>query len=216
MSRFWIIWGQSTTPITRYPSVRFVAEDGRMSTIRIYDAFDRNQFYMSGGEYVYPVELPLGTYTVLVATDPTHARRVRVYRFSNVCAGVIRFDPAPGRPGQLAVGMVPVATDKCGPLEHIPQGGAVIEPAGVVESVPFTDIIPEQEERGPGMTVECPDLERAQQWRSVRQMVLNGQAPIESAAASQFYAPKGLNPMVDQLSTPLGFESGLAWGSTWH
>jgi hypothetical protein len=215
MSRFWIVWGQSTAPITRYPSVRFVASDNRMSTVRIYDAFDRNHFFVSGGEYVYPVELPTGQYTVLVATEPTYDRRVRVHRFDDVCAGVIRFDPAAGRPGQLAVGMVPVATDSCGPLD-LPRGGAVVEPAGRIESVPFTEIVPEQEERGPAITAECPDIERAQKWRSVRQMIKNGQAPIESAAASQFYAPKGLNPMSDLLATPLGFESGLAWGSTWH
>jgi len=200
---FYIVWGMSNSPVTRYPSVRFVAPDGRMQTVRIYDAFDQNHMYLNGGEYVYPVRLPAARYTVMAATEPTYSRRVRVYQYDDVASGVLRFDPAPGTAAQLAVSMS--RTD----------GGPPLAIGGAVQSVPFTSIVPHPSERGPTSTAECPDLERAQKQRPVRQMVRNGQAPIDSGAAGQSYAPRGIDPMRDQLATPMGFESGVAWGGLW-
>ena len=197
MSRFLIIWAGPTTPVTRYPGVRFIDAAGDMRTVQIYDAFKQNLLYMSGAEYVYPIDQPLGTYTVLVTTAPTYSRRVRVFRYLDVCSGVIRFDQALGLGGgALDISLTRTGSAACGPvvdpepeLLDMPMGAVVIPP-------PPTSL-----------TGACPDLERAQQHRPVRQMVKMGQVPAGAGAASIFFAPTG----PERTDTPGGPTEASDW-----
>ncbi len=206
-SRFFVVWSSGTAPISRYPDVRFVSKDGGLVTVRIYEEFKRNRFFLSGGEYVYPIDLPFGEYTVLASTEPTHSRRVRVYHWYNVCSGLVRFDRAAGRPGQLAVSLTELATAGCPTPRHQ-------NPEGKIETVGFAVAGPTPPPRNAAVEAACPDLERAQQHRAVRQMVTQGQVPEGSAEAAIFAHPIPAGPTgpLEQYGTPDYFESGFAWG----
>ncbi len=205
-SHFFVIWSSSTAPISRYPDVRFVGKDGAMVTVRLYEEFKRNRFFLSGGEFVYPIDLPHGEYTVLASTEPTHSRRIRVSHWYNVCSGIVRFDRAPGRPGQLAVSLVELATEGCTPRPQNPEGA--------IQSVGFAVVNNQTLSVGALTEAACPDLQRAQQHRSVRQMVQMGQVPEGSAEASIFSHPIPAGPVgpLEQYARPDYFESGPAWG----
>jgi hypothetical protein len=206
-SRFWVIWSSSTAPISRYPDVRFVGEDGGMVTVRLYEEFKRNRMFLSGGEFVYPVVLPFGKYTVMASTEPTHSRRVRVSKWYDVCSAVVRFDRAAGRPGQLAVSLVEVGGSGC-------QRPEANNPEGEIHTVGFAVAGPSAVEREPRVWAECPDTERAQQHRAVREMVTKGQVAEGSAEAVIFAHPIGADPSgpLEVYGAPDYFESGKAWG----
>lgn len=169
LAHFWVIWSSGTAPISRYPDVRFINPEGELVTVRLYEEFKRNRMFLSGGEFVYPIDLPADKYTVMATTEPTYSRRVRVSKWYGVESAVIRFDRAPGRPGQLAVSLTEVG----GPGHNTAEG--------TVETVGFAVTGPHPRERPPSVWNACPDLERAQQHRAVRQMVTMGQVPEGSA-----------------------------------
>ena len=200
-SRFWIIWASPQAPVSRYPAVRFI-HDGAMHTVRVYEAFKRNEFFFDGDAYVYPIVLPSAAYSVQVSTEPTYSHRVLVYSWEGVTSATIRFDLSAGRSGQLAVGLVPIG----GPAGAAGVGGAV----GRVESVPFADVVPRTIERPIEAVRAQPDLERAQNNRGLRQMLRNGMVPFGSAQAAQWAGPEAIPHGVatDHMGMPLGTEMG--------
>jgi hypothetical protein len=207
-SHFWIVWSSATAPISRYPNVQFIDTDGRSVTVRLYEEFRRNHMFLSGGEFVYPIDLPAGRYTVLAGTEPTHDRRVRISKWYDVCSAVVRFDRAAGRPGQLAVSLVEVASKDCPrPTDSNPVEGRV-ETVGMAVAGPRAAEYPQSTD------IACPDVERAQQHRSVRQMVTKGQVPEGSAEATIFSHPVGADPHgpLAMYASPDYFESVSAWG----
>lgn len=203
MSRFWIVWTASQAPVTRYPGVRFIPREGPITTVRIYDAFKRNEFYTTGEGFVFPMVLPQGEYTVLVSTNPTYSGRVRVTRRESLTSAVVQIDPAPGLAGQLAVTITEVGAAAV--------GAAASEQT--VSSVPFSNVAPAPEELTATEVAGCPDLTRSRQHRGLRQMLKNGQVPEFSAEAAQFWAPQGVVPdQVDAYGVPFASQGGQDWG----
>jgi hypothetical protein len=199
-SRFWIIWASPQAPVSRYPAVRFI-HNGAMHTVRVYEAFRRNEFFMDGDAFVYPIVLPKAAYSVQVSTEPTYSRRVLIYSWEGVESATIRFDLSAGRSGQLAVGLVPIG----GPAGAAGVGGAV----GTVEAVSFADVVPRTVERPLSAVRAQPDLERAQNNRGLRQLLRNGMVPYGSAEGAQWSGPEAIPHGVatDHMGMPLGCET---------
>jgi hypothetical protein len=202
MSQFWVAWDSTTKPITRYPSVRFFNEYTRsLHTVTLYDEFLRNSAYQTGNAYVFPVLLPLGTYTIVVSTVPGQWRAVKVHKFTNVCSAIIRLNPASVATSELSAGnidvtLIEVGSTQCAESNHAALNKQVTSTdasEGIVRKVPFTEVI---QSGGPTITQACPDAVRATQHREVREMCKLGQAPQLSAAEAQFSYPKGMTTLL--------------------
>jgi hypothetical protein len=174
MPVFTVVWAAQAAPTTLFPSVTWTNEDsGDSNTVRMYEAFARNEVILTEGEHVYTLALPDGMYTVSAMTQPTHTGNVPEYSRPNCTEAMIRFQSAALAPSRMSVSIFTGQETTWTILRHWPLSLASMRRLDNVVHK-STNMGPTRTENGFGCPFGCIDQIRAQTNRPVRQMVRFG------------------------------------------